>query len=189
MKNKLLSILMAIAMLVAILPTIPVFASQVWDGSSKSEPSQDNGIYQISNGAELAWFADYINGLVAADTGLVKVDAVLTDDIDLGGNEWTPISLATYVVDAYAGTFDGQNHSVANLKINATKANYGLFSIVNTGTIKNLKVDGNITSNNVVGGIVGKLQTGTIENCSFSGSVTTTGTSTKGYVGGIAGTV
>ena len=174
-------------MLLSALPSFSAFAA--WDGSTKSEPVKADGVYQISSAEELAWFAEYVNTLGAADTGLVNEDAVLTQDIDLSNKEWTPIGLIAYVTDAYAGTFDGQNHTVSNLKINATAANYGLFGTVNTGTVKNLKVEGNVASTNVVGGIVGKLQTGTVDSCSFAGSVTTTGKTTKGYVGGIVGTV
>lgn len=189
MKKRLLSLLLIITMVVTMLPAIPVYAQTAWDGSTKTEPIQTDDVYQISSGAELAWFADYVNTLGAADTGLVDVDAVLTDDIDLGNQPWTPIGLISYVVDAYAGTFDGQNHTVSNLKIDASAANYGLFGIVNTGTVKNLKVEGNVSSNNVAGGIIGKLQTGTVENCLFRGSVSTSGKTTKGYAGGIIGTV
>ena len=188
MKKRILSLLLSITLMASVLPAIPVFA-QAWDGSTKTKPEQIDGIYQISSANELAWFAEYVNTLGAEDTGLVSLNAVLTDDIDLGNRPWTPIGLITYVVDAYAGTFDGQNHTVSGLKIDASAGGYGLFGTVNTGTVKNLKVEGEVTSNNVVGGIIGKLQTGTVENCSFSGSVTSTGTSTKGYTGGIIGTV
>ncbi len=188
MKKRILSLLLSITLIASALPAIPVFA-QAWDGSTKTKPQQIDGVYQISSANELAWFAEYVNTLGAEDTGLVSLNAVLTDDIDLGNRPWTPIGLVTYVVDAYAGTFDGQNHTVSGLKIDASAGGYGLFATVNTGTVKNLKVYGEITSNNVVGGIIGKLQTGTVENCSFSGSVTSTGTSTKGYTGGIVGTI
>ncbi len=189
MKKRILSLLMAAAIIAAALPAFPASAQEVWDGIEKSEPELTDNVYQIRSGAELAWFAEYVNNLGEADSGLVDVDAVLTADIDLGNNPWTPIGLITYVVDAYAGTFDGGNHTVSGLKIDTSAANYGLFAIVNTGTVKNLKVEGSVNSNNVAGGIIGKLQTGTVENCSMGGSVTSTGKSTKGYAGGIIGTV
>ena len=167
---------------------------EVWDGEALSEPQQENGIYQIGNGAELAWFADYVNKLCSdkkenGEAGTVNVDAVLTHDIYLGSRNWTPIGEASYITNAYGGTFDGQNHTVFGLKIDATTADYGLFSKVNTGTVKNLRVEGDVRSGNVVGGIIGKLQTGTVENCSMEGSVISDGKSTKGYAGGIVGTI
>lgn len=195
MRKRLLSLLLVFAMVSTLLPNLPgthpaKAVSAVWDGETKTEPKTDaDGVYQISTGAELAWFADHVNALCAEETGLVDLDAILTDNIDLGGNSWTPISLTTYAVYAYSGTFDGQNHTVSGLEINASAAGCGLFGFVNSGTIKNLKVNGTVKSNNVVGGIIGKLQTGTIENCSMSGSVTSTGTSNKGYAGGIIGMI
>ena len=56
-----------------------------WDGQTLTEPTLENGIYQIGNGAELAWFADYVN------RGGGDACAVLTDSISLGGHNWTPI--------------------------------------------------------------------------------------------------
>ena len=171
--KRILALLLTAVLIVSLLPT-----AALADG----EPAQADGVYQIGTADELRWFA------ANPDTAK-SADAVLTTDIDLGGQNYTPICNVSAVADGYAGTFDGRGHSITGLKIDATEANWGLFALVNGGTIKNLKVTGTVSSTKVVGGIVGKLQTGTIENCSMAGSVTTTGTSTKGYVGGIVGTV
>ncbi len=187
MKKKLLAMLLSLVLAVTLFPVTA--SASAWDGSTMSEPEIIDGVYQISSGAELAWFANEVNSQAAAESGLVALNAVLTSDIDLGGNAWTPISTTSYVIYAYSGSFNGMNHTISGLNINASRASYGLFGLVNGGTISNLKVSGNVSSNNVVGGIIGKLQTGTVENCSFSGSISTTGASTKGYVGGIIGTV
>lgn len=192
-KRKILSLILVMALMLSavcdVSPQAEAATVEVWDGKALSEPEQDNGVYQISNGAELAWFADHVNQLCSQENGLVKVDAVLTDDIYLGDQSWTPIGETSYIVYAYGGTFDGQNHTVSGLKIDATAADYGLFSKVNTGTIKNLKVKGDVHSTSVVGGVIGKLHTGTVENCSMEGSVISEGKSTKGYAGGIVGTI
>jgi hypothetical protein len=147
------------------------------------EPEIVDGVYQIGNAAQLRWFADKVNEEAAAD-------AVLTSDIDLEGETWTPIAQVTYVADAYAGTFDGQGHRISNLEVKGTgNAGWGLFAVVNGGIVKNVRVSGNIEAGGNIGGIVGKLQTGTIQNCSFEGTITAGGTSTKGYAGGIVGTI
>lgn len=189
MKKKVLSLLLSAVLVVCTFPAFPALANDVWDGVSKAQPKTEAGVYQIADGKELAWFADYVNAETAKEAGIVKADAVLTQDIDLGGNAWTPISLTPYVVYAYGGTFDGQNHTVSGLNIDASSAGYGLFGTVNGAVIKNINAEGTVKSSNVVGGIVGKLQTGTVQNCSFAGSVTSTGRTTKGYTGGIAGVV
>ncbi len=203
MKRKILSFLLVLALLSNILPAqaAPLKAQAAvtpWDGTATTEPSTDaEGVYQIDTGAELAWFAKQVNERSAqnftddVDTsngnGLIRLNAVLTDDIDLGSREWTPIGDTAYITYAYGGTFDGQGHTISNLKIDATTANCGLFALVNGATIQNLNVEGTVTSSKGVGGIVGKIQTATIQNCSMSGSVTSTGKSTQGYAGGIVG--
>ncbi|MCM1244529.1 MAG: DUF4430 domain-containing protein [Roseburia sp.] len=163
----------------------------IWDGTTKTEPEEKEGVYQIGSPEELAWFAEHVNSLCNDQslTGLVEVDAVLTEDIDLANRTWTPISDAGSIKQAYSGTFDGQNHTISDLKINTDKQNQGLFALVNGATIKNVNVEGNVTSEKKIGGIVGTIQSGQILNCSMSGSVTTTGTGTgSGCAGGIIGT-
>ena len=176
--KRILALLLTAVLVVSLLPT-----AALADG----EPAQVDGVYQIGTAAELRWFADKVNEEMAKDAGLVTLSAVLTADIDLGGEAWTPIaSASSYVVDAYAGTFDGQGHSITGLNVSGS-ANQGLFGIVNTGAVKNLKVSGTVSGTNAVGGIVGKLQTGTIENCSFAGSVSASGRT--GHAGGIVGNI
>ena len=67
--------------------------SAVWDGTMKTEPQKDaSGAYQIGTGAELAWFAGLVNGTLTDETTQNQsASAVLTNDIDLGSQEWTPI--------------------------------------------------------------------------------------------------
>ena len=63
-------------------------AAEPWDGKMQTlvKPNSD-GVYEISTGAELAWFAAAFNeGKLAS-----SANAVLTNDIDLGNKEWTPI--------------------------------------------------------------------------------------------------
>lgn len=98
---------------------------------------------------------------------------MLTKDIDLGGQPWTPIGKvsASY---AFKGIFDGQDFTVKNLNIETASAgNYGLFGYVYGGTVKNLTVSGSITvsgsgsSSYGLGGITGKFDGtgGAMENC------------------------
>lgn len=175
--KRFLSALVSVVMLISLLPSF-VFAA---DGTPKI--NEENGAYIIEDVKDLVWFGDQIT------TGISnKINAELANDIDLSGTKWTAISFPSSigVSAAFAGTFDGKGHLVSGLNISTTASNQGLFGIVNGGTVKNLRVEGNITSSgNNIGGIVGRLQQGTIENCSFSGSVSTT--KSGGYAGGITG--
>ena len=174
--KRILALLLAAVLVVSLLPVMAL---------ADGEPAQVDGVYQIGTAAEMKWFADAVNAEMEKEAGLVTMDAVLTADIDLGGAEWTPIAGATaYVTYAYAGTFDGQGHSVTGLSVSGG-SNLGLFGIVNGGTIKNVRVSGTVTGSSYVGGVVGKIQTGTVENCSMSGSVTAN--AKTAYAGGIVG--
>ena len=177
-KRNLTSLFLA---LVIAFSTLPVtFAAQ---GTLAGEGTQDSP-YLIEDAADLKAFRDMVNKEASS-----AVYALLTADIDLNNEEWTPIYPESgYITEAYAGTFDGDGHTISGLSINASSTYQGLFGGVNGATIQNLKVEGHVSSSKAyVGGIVGKVQQGTIENCSFSGSVTTAVTTSSGHVGGIVG--
>lgn len=151
-------------------------AEGAWDGKTATEPAKDaNGVYQISNGAELAWFAQQIN-----KGGNAKISAVLTKDIDLAAYNWTPIGMNS-TGKRFAGSFDGQEHKIMNLSIDyqgtTTAVPYqGLFGFVEGSNskhaeIKNLTVQGNmvLTSSKDVrtacsGGVIGRTDYADITN-------------------------
>ena len=156
----------------------------------------------ISNAAELKAFAESVNrGYTYAGQTVV-----LTADIDLNGVKWTPIgTVDSYPSVTFAGTFDGNNHTISNLKTSDFTTNHataGFFGSI-TGTVKNLTLTNvKITSSHYAGGIVGysSANGAVIENCHVNGGTITstpeyTGTtddSTNGYdngdkVGGIIG--
>lgn len=129
----------------------------------------------------------------------------VNDDAEI----WTPIGAASSEAtdttnagtdNAFAGTFDGQGHTVSGIYTNGTKTVQGLFGVV-TGTVKNVKVSGCITSLNVAGGIAGDLRDGgCIMNCvnnaivysdggQVAGSGKENGIMGGGAVGGIVGNV
>ncbi|MDY3929543.1 MAG: S-layer homology domain-containing protein [Clostridia bacterium] len=171
------SIFMTLIMVLNIFP-VGVFAA---DEVLKGKGSAENP-YLIENADQLIAFRELVND-IDSSTACAK----LTQDIDLDNKEWTPFSSKSgYATTAYAGTFDGDFHKISGLAINSTLSYQGLFGIINGAVIKNLTVEGDVaSSNNYIGGIVGKIQQGTVENCGFSGSVTTT--RNGGYAGGIAG--
>lgn len=168
---------------------VPVFMviSTAWDGESMDEPVQKDGVYQISTGEELAWFAAQVNN----GTGK-NYDAVLTDDINLGENLWQPIGTTGC---NYAGTFDGAEHKITGLKVEKDSNYAGLFGYIK-GTsskhavIENLTIEGDVSSSyGFVGGILGYGDYVDIVNCHNYANVTLTATAYKYYVGGIVGEV
>ena len=161
-----------------------VDAVTVWDGSAATKFAGGTGTvadpYRISNGAELAYLAQLVNDGNDFSTKTVT----LTNNIDLNNKAWTPIGNSDSV---FAGTFDGNGHTISGLYINITgsyspakkgRLYQGLFGCVEDGTVRNLIVTGSVTIRNeksvnvsYIGGIVGINDGGDVQNCGFYGTV------------------
>ena len=140
--------------------------------------------YQISTADQLKLFRDIVNG-AGGQTQNRGAYAVLTADIDLNNEPWTPIGPSES--GSYTGTFDGGGHTISGLNVTGEFVYAGLFGTVKDGTIKSLTVAGKVSPSNsqcIVGGIVGYASNAVIKNCSNHCSVTGRTTS---IIGGIAG--
>ena len=104
---------------------------------------------------------------------------VLEADIDLSQTEFEPVPV-------FAGTFDGNGHTIYGFHNVGDGYVGGLFRyIAQTGTVKDLKLRGSVEGTGekeCIGSICG-VNYGTIRNCSFIGTI-----SGRDTVGGIAGT-
>lgn len=143
--------------------------------------------YQISTADQLKLFRDIVNG-AGGQTQNRGAYAVLTANIDLNNEPWTPIGNYTAGNQIYyEGTFDGGGHTISGLNVTGEFVYAGLFGTVKDGTIKSLTVAGKVSPSNsqcIVGGIVGYASNAVIKNCSNHCSVTGRTTS---IIGGIAG--
>lgn len=152
------------------------YAGAGWDGTTKTAPAQDeSGVYLIGTAAELAWFADAVNG------GQKAINGKLTANINLNGKTWTAIGTDS---NKFAGTLDGDSHTVSGL---VTTGLVG--ELAEGGVVENLRVNCAIVSTSSLLGGVANSSAGTIRNCMVSGSITF---SSGGYngasaIGGIAG--
>ena len=133
--------------------------------------------YQIGTAEGLKWFRDKVNNAKAKEE--TKICAVLTANIDLKNEEWTPIGIGEDTRNQdlpYSGTFDGNGHTISGLNVNYGDKNGGLFCYVKSATIKNLTVAGSVTYSSgdgiAYGGIVGCADSSTIENCTNRCTVT-----------------
>ena len=180
MKKRFLALLLVLTMVFSLMPA--ALAADTLSGSGTEDDP-----YLLATAADLKAFRDMANAEASS-----KLCATLTADIDLGGEAWTPFEGPT-VGGAYAGTFDGANHTIKGLSVNLTSnAGAGLFGTVRGATIKNLKVEGNVSASSsaFVGGIVGRTQTSaTIDSCSFAGTVTSTQKNDAAGTAGIVGKV
>ena len=177
--------------------TLQATAAGAWDGKTQTEPKTDeNGVYRIGTGAELAWFV--------AKSKDADVSGVLTADINLGKYAWLNISSSKKVVldgadfeitglNATAGLFAqiGSNSYIHDLTIRGAvsgKGSAGAIAGYASGTAPKIANCFNyavITSTgNNVGGLVGyTFQNAVIENCANFGAVTG-GSSAGGIIGG-----
>ena len=177
--------------------TLQATAAGAWDGKTQAEPKTDeNGVYRIGTGAELAWFV--------AKSKDADVSGVLTADINLGKYAWLNISSSKKVVldgasfeitglNATAGLFAqiGSNSYIHDLTIRGAvsgKGSAGAIAGYASGTAPKIANCFNyavITSTgNNVGGLVGyTYQNAVIENCANFGAVTG-GSSAGGIIGG-----
>ena len=145
--------------------------------------------YQIGTADQLKLFRDIVNG-AGGQTQNRGAYAVLTADIDLNNEPWTPIGPDRD--SAYTGTFDGQGHTVKNLSVtvNVQPGRAGLFGCVKDGTIRKLTVAGSVSctaNQGWCGGIAGYAMDETIENGASLCTVSCTGIDAR--VGGIVGYV
>lgn len=159
-----------------------------------SRPTQDaEGCYQVADAFQLFWFAGLVNGTLTDGTEQnTSASAVLTADIELSGETWTPIGSES---TPYTGTFDGQGYTISGMTIENAESYSGLFGNV-TGTVKNFTVTGSITITGdetvaKVGGAVGSLGTasagGTVSGV-ISG-VDITVSAGNDHIGGVVGSM
>ena len=144
-----------------------------------------SGEFKITSAEDLATLATFVNG--GANTE--NATFVLANDIDLkewcdtNGN-WVPIGKYSTGFE-FKGTFDGNGHTISNLRINnASASNQGLFGYASHSLIKNVNLKNvDIYGINYLGGVIGKSQETSCDNCIVSGKIK----GTSGHIGGIVG--
>lgn len=157
-----------------------VWVQDQWDGITAVEPTKDeHGYYQISTGAELAYFRD---------TNISNWKAKLMCDIDMGGHDFASIRNA-------GAEFDGCGHTIQGLNV-VGDAYVGLFRAISSNCeIKNLTIENAVVKASgdkarvgiLVGDVYGSL---TVENCYVSGTIETAdGTNKIESAGGLIGNV
>lgn len=134
---------------------------------------------EIATLADLKAFRDAVN----AGNNFSGKTVVLTADIDLGNEEWTPIGNAS---KQFKGHFDGQDHTISNLKITTpNSSNVGFFGFTTNGSVKNLTIkNADIEGYLNVGAVAGTPYTSKYSNITLTGKVTVDGSS---YVGSMFG--
>ena len=203
MKKKLLSLLLALCLVMALVPMTAFAAGTTdsWDGTADTSWYDENETeFHLQTAEQLAGMAKLIND----DTAYFKDKTVYLDnDLDLSGHEWNSIGDgANTDVGSFQGVFDGQSHVIYNLyshegtqSENQSNNLYrnGLFGSIYNATVKNLGIENaDIVIPMKDGSTYGKgilvdwMTHSTINNCYTTGSITG-GSYVEKYIGGIAG--
>ena len=144
-------------------------------------PVVNGDTVEIANVAQLISFAQSVN----AGNSYAGKTVVLTSDIDLNNIDWTPIGSFDYDRDAqkyanaisFMGTFDGQSHTIYNLKAYAPNTDgVALFGCVEAATIKNVNVHNvDIVAGSHAAPILARgynySKTTTVTNCHVTGNI------------------
>ena len=119
--------------------------------------------YEIASADNWKEFCNIVN-----NSGQNAVDAKLTQDVNLGSDIWQ-------VGNHYAGTFDGQGHTL-KINWNDTSGWLAPFKTVDGATIKNLRTEGEIKSSlNFLSGLVREAYGNTtISGCVSAVNITST---------------
>ena len=211
MKKKLLSLLLALCLVMALVP-MTAFAEGTsvdnWDGSADTSwyvGHETDTEYHITTAEQLAGLAQLVNA-APGTTNFAGKTFYLENDLDLSGHEW--ISIGTVLGGdcpeySFCGVFDGQGHVISNLYshesyIEGADESHNLLrnallGSVYNGEVKNLGVanaeiwidpkDDSAAGKGILVDWMGKSK---ITNCWTSGSIYS-GTKIEKNIGGIVG--
>ena len=205
MKKKLLSLLLALCLVMALVP-MTAFAAETmdtWDGTADTSwYDEEKTEFYLQTAEQLAGMAKLINDDMA---NFKDKTVYLENDLDLGGHEWISIGDgANTAGGSFQGVFDGQSHVVYNLYSheglksenkdnNNNLYRNGLFGAIYNATVQNLGIENadivipmNDTSTYGKGILVDWMTHSTIKNCYTTGSITG-GSYIEKYIGGLAG--
>ncbi len=171
----------------------PDHEAKIWDGNAEPLPAETaEGVITLETPGQLATLANELGTGNTFEGKTVKLDS----DFDMNNNVWIPIgsgdavagdATPTSKITPFKGVFDGQGHTISNLKIdNATspKNNYyaGLF-YVSQGTVKNVSLKNVNVKGQRSAALVGRFDGGVIENCHVDGAVISSVQKNGGLVG------
>lgn len=187
--KRIVALLIALIFTTCTVLTAPVSYADKYDKTKFKGRSEDSERVSIIDGKDTSWFnyknpkKEYKISTEAQLIGLCSlvneeqidvwkptrvesfegVTFVLTRDIELT-EAWTPIGRDDSV--NFAGTFDGNGHTISNVNITTSFGHSGFFGYL-TGEVKNLNIEGKNKSNDSnCGGVVGTLsETGKVLDC------------------------
>lgn len=175
--GKIISSVLALSLCLSLLPMQPIHAEPenglletAGDGAEEIQPEyiDINSVEDLMALSEKCYVDSWSEGKYIS----------LKSDLNLAGTDFKPIPV-------FSGTFDGGGHTISGFHYVGDGYVTGFFRYIgNTGAVRNLKLQGNVDSENereCVGSICG-VNYGQVKGCTFQGTV-----SGRDTVGGIAG--
>ena len=167
--------------------------SPIWDPVTTKTAFVGSGTlenpYKIEYAEDLAYLANSVNSNASYNSAK-KYYQVITN-IDLGGNNWTPIgTLSATIKNSFKGNFDGGNLIIDGLKIEQSIPDVGLFGYTNGAKISNINlrnvdIKSNATGSSYTAALIGRALKSTISNVDLEGNIDAKGK----FVGGIIGII
>jgi hypothetical protein len=202
MPKKITSLLTAAVMLLCLFIFPPGMAlaadGTTWDGNAYAI-TEGSGTeadpYIIDTAGKLAFLAQHVT-----EADYQSKHYRLTQDLDLNGDNynWVPIGNLATTSSGFQGYFDGNGHIISGMSA-AHDQSGGLFGVISSATLKNLRVSGDasaVTTSTTgfvrSGGVVGIAENSIIINCYHSGNVisdTKQQNNKASGSGGIAGSI
>ena len=142
---KILGVLLVVGLLFAVAPTKQAQAATVstWDGTYPTSapgdlPAVSGGVQEVTTAAQFAWLASQTDMFPA---GVTTVKLMV--DINLANLPWTPSGGLASGSAATGNIFDGNGHTISNLRVVSSEA-AGLFVGANGGEpiVQNLVIEG-----------------------------------------------
>lgn len=147
------------------------------------ESNKETKAYAFETAYELVGFSLLVNGELGKYESFAGWKLSLEGDVDLNNIQWMPIGVSS----SFDGTFNGNNHAIIGLNVDAAKGYAGLFGWLK-GTVQNLQVQGSAKASgsvSCIGGIVGYNDGGTVQNC--LSEVNVNAESASASAGGVVG--
>ena len=158
-----------------------------WLGDGFADPTKRITTYTVKNvSAIAATFAKPIRtreqlAAIASNTSGIYI---LAADIDLAGEDWTPLCQDNN--SPFTGMLYGDNHAIKNMTVNTNgNDNAGLFGCLGNATVSDITFENaNVTGGNNAAALAGYANKATISGIAITGTNSFTGTNN---VGGIVG--
>ena len=199
--GRVLSVLLALVLVLGTMCAVPVAAST--EGGLQETPVVIDGvsynflIYDTEDLIALETAVETRSAGSAAAPSIGTYNVLLQNDIELTvDDEWDGIGVPQSFI-GYSGIFNGQNHTITVTLENKSNVGPkgGLFNLVSSDLsnssskveIKNLTVEGDVSSNRFIGGIVGRAMGNVdVTNCNVDMNLTLSNGASNS-IGGVIG--